>query len=181
MKGTTEEIMRKTMLHVCLVIGLLSVLLLLQFWYVGQAGKVQAQRADPEPGGCTNATLQGTYGAYRLGANLNGPLAAVGIVTYDGIGFASIRQSINRQTPTHTGEFIRNVVIPGTYQVNSDCTGDAFADDGSLLVTFVIVDGGREVYKIGGTPGNAIIEVAKKIAPAHDRDDDDRRPPVFCQ
>jgi hypothetical protein len=46
--------------------------------------------------GCSVATLQGAYGFYRTGTTPVGPLAAVGIATFDGQGNTSARQTITR-------------------------------------------------------------------------------------
>ncbi len=43
--------------------------------------------------GCSVATFNGTYGFYRTGTVPAGPLAAVGIATYDGNGNSTARQT----------------------------------------------------------------------------------------
>jgi len=43
--------------------------------------------------GCSVATFNGTYGFYRTGTVPAGPLAAVGIATYDGHGNSTARQT----------------------------------------------------------------------------------------
>ncbi len=50
--------------------------------------------------GCSVATLNGTYGFYRTGTVPAGPLAAVGIATYDGNGNSTARQTTQPRVET---------------------------------------------------------------------------------
>ena len=56
---------------------------------------------------CSNKTLNGSYGSYRTGTTSTGPLAAQGILFFDGNGTVSGSQSISRN-----GVFTFDVPIP---------------------------------------------------------------------
>jgi hypothetical protein len=115
---------------------------------------------------CSEKTLRGSYGFYRTRTNPTGPLVAVGILFFDGQGNAFARQSISRN-----GVFTFDVEFDSTYEVAEDCTGKGF-QNGLEFVRMVVVDGGKEIYMLSETAGNAIYGVAKKI---HTRDDDHDR------
>jgi hypothetical protein len=87
---------------------------------------VLATNAQAEPKGCTSASLDGTFGFYRTGATPAGPLAALGVLSFDGKGTVSGSQSISRN-----GAFQFDIVIaPAPYAVNADCTGRLVAPTG---------------------------------------------------
>jgi hypothetical protein len=108
---------------------------------------------------CNNATLTGSYGVITaLGLSTPGPAktinlsqdipsAVVGVVTFDGTGSF---------TDVHT--FVLNGVIfpglsrPGTYTVNSDCTG-SMSNDHGVNFNIVIVSAGTEIFGIVTNPG----------------------------
>ena len=80
-----------------------------------------------EPKGCSNASLKGSFGFYRTGSTSTGPLAALGILQFDGKGSVSGSQSISRN-----GVFqFDSVISPAPYIVNEDCTGKLVAPDGT--------------------------------------------------
>ena len=62
---------------------------------------------------CSDKTLNGSYGFYRTGTTSTGPLAAVGIFSFDGNGNVSGSQSISRN-----GVFTFDVPILGPYEVS---------------------------------------------------------------
>jgi hypothetical protein len=118
--------------------------------------KVHAQE------GCSVATLNGTYGFYRTGTTPGGPLVAVGIVTYDGNGSDTARQTIRKNGVT-TADLFTDPAAPGTYEVNADCTGRGLLPDGSIFVHFVVVDRGKELFILSLSDTNTIYGVMKKI------------------
>lgn len=121
--------------------------------------------ADDQNGkACSNKTLNGSYGTYRTGSTSTGPLAALGILFFDGNGNASGRQNISRN-----GVFIFDNPISGPYEVAADCTAKFFTDTGVEVARVVIVDGGNEIFLFSETAGNAVYGVGKKI---HTADDD---------
>lgn len=118
--------------------------------------KLRAEDDEPELG-CTDRTLKGTYGFFRSGTTSQGPLAAVGIATYDGNGFSHAVQTISRN-----GVFTENVVVDAPYRVNADCTAELLTLDGRVTGRFAIVDSGREYYLLSMSPGNAVVGTAKR-------------------
>jgi len=140
-----------------LIVSLLLVVAAFHGRWSGIVPEVYAQN-DNSQGGCTNASLNGTYGFYRTGTTSQGPLAALGTITYDGNGVASGHQTISRN-----GVF-QNVASQGFYQVNLDCTGTLLSnDDITVIGLFVIVDQGKEVLILSTTPGNAVYGVERKL------------------
>jgi hypothetical protein len=128
----------------------------------GIVPKVLAQENDKQKG-CSNATLNGTYGFYRTGTTGVGPLAAVGLVSFDGTGAHSpARQTIRRNGVT-VGDLFADPVLDGPYEVDPDCAGKFLDFDGTVKGHFVVVDGGKEIFNISLTPGNSVIGVFKKI------------------
>ena len=94
--------------------------------------------------GCSVATLQGAYGFYRTGTTPVGPLAAVGIATFDGQGNTSARQTIRKNGVT-TSDLFADPPLLGLYQVDADCAGRFLTPDGSVFALIVIADGGKEL------------------------------------
>jgi len=127
----------------------------------------QVHADDQHERACSNKTLKGSYGNYRTGSTSTGPLAAVGILFFDGNGNVSGSQSISRN-----GVFTFDAAISGLYEVAADCTARFLTDTGDEVARVHIVDGGKEFYELSETSGNAVYGVAKKI---HSADDDHDR------
>jgi len=124
--------------------------------------------------GCSEATLEGTYGIQIQGTRPAPPPAPPGSIEsvigvnirhYDGKGnFTQIgndKGSISGSGPVDREGF-------GTYQVNEDCTGaHELQFPGSPVVIrdrFVIVDDGREVRNFVVSPAPVMVTgVSKKI------------------
>jgi len=140
--------------------GLVSALLL---GAVSFATDVQAETKV-----CSNASLQGSFGFYRAGSTSAGPLAALGILHFDGKGSVSGSQSVSRN-----GAFQFDIVIaPAPYIVNEDCTGKLIAPDGTTeIARIVVTDRGAGLYPFSESAGNAIYGVGRKIGT--DNDDED--------
>jgi hypothetical protein len=127
----------------------------------GIVPKVHAQENEANRA-CTNASLSGPYGYYRTGTTPGGPVAAVGILTYDGKGFGTAQQTVSRN-----GVFHQDLGLAGSYRVNPDCTGTLFASDGvTPIAQIVLVNEGEEVFVLGALPGNTVYAVQKKIHPS---------------
>jgi len=107
--------------------------------------------------GCTDATLNGSYGLVQTGKIASrGLIAGVGVITFDGKGHRDFRGT---QVFEDTG--VRRVTSsPGTYTVNEDCTGSSVAQGTSQ--DFVIMDGGREMVFIGTMDDRVVTWIAKK-------------------
>ena len=123
----------------------------------------QVHADDQHERACSNKTLKGSFGFYRSGSTSTGPLAGVGIFSFDGNGNASGTQSISRN-----GVFTFDAPILGPYEVAADCTAKFLTDTGVEVARVVIVNGGNEVYLLSESSGNAVYGVGKKIH----RDDD---------
>ena len=112
--------------------------------------------------GCSVATLNGTYGFYRTGTTSVGPLASVGIATYDGNGTTTTRQTIRKNGET-TQDLFTGPTQVASYEVDPDCAGRLLNPDGSAFSHFVVVDGGKEFFGLSLSPGNSVNVVWKKI------------------
>src|SRR6266849_10401226 len=120
--------------------------------------KVHAQEVDLE--GCSAATLNGRYGLTFSGYSTNGalpalisasiPVAGGGLVTFDGNGNLSASETVN------LGGKILSVNLPGTYTVNSDCTGSLTTANAHL--NLVIVRNGREILAVNTDPGRVAVD-----------------------
>lgn len=130
---------------------------------IGTLPIVRAHADDQHEKGCSNKTLNGSYGIYRTGSTSAGPLAALGIVIFDGNGGSSGSQSISRN-----GVFTFDVPISGPYEINADCTGKLFLPNGAETGRIVIVDGGKGFYIFSEAAGNAVYGVGRKIGAPED-------------
>ena len=118
----------------------------------------RAHADDQHQKACSNKTLNGSFGTYRTGSTSTGPLAALGILFFDGNGNVSGSQNISRN-----GIFTFDAPISGPYEVAADCTARFLMDNGVEVARVVIVDGGKEFYEFSETAGNAVYGVGKKI------------------
>ena len=117
---------------------------------------------------CSNATLTGSYGFKQQGFGLRNskpaklgnmiPFATVGVVTFDGAGNASF--TLTQVFNSEGGAFFE--AIPGTYTVNSDCTGTIAIEDFGLHFYIVTVGGGAEFIAIQTDIGTANTVHGKK-------------------
>ena len=117
---------------------------------------------------CSNATLTGSYGFKQQGFGLRNskpaklgnmiPFATVGVMTFDGAGNASF--TLTQVYNSSGGDFFE--AIPGTYTVNSDCTGTIAIEDFGLHFYMVTVGGGAELFAIQTETGTTNIVDAKK-------------------
>ena len=149
--------------------GLMATLLVGVSVFQGHPSRIVAQvhAQEQENDGhesCSNATLSGTYGFYRTGPGSVGPVAAVGLVTFDGTGaHGSARQTIRKNGVTVVDNLFTGAPSDGPYEVNPNCAGRFLNFDGTVAGHFVVVDGGKEIFNISLTPGNNVIGVFRKI------------------
>jgi hypothetical protein len=119
---------------------------------------------DDDTRQCSNATLKGSFGFTSTGNIVSGPfagpVASVGRVTFDGVGFASFTQTFNRN-----GVIFSNLTGVQPYTVNADCT---FSSPGTVSV---LVDNGKEFRSLGTNAGTVITIIGRKIS----KGDADRR------
>lgn len=119
--------------------------------------------------GCSNATLQGSFGYTATGTLLGapppfaGPFGEVGRQTFDGRGNTDAAA-----TASANGN-IAKFTITGTYTVNPDCTGSMTLYVSPLGATahldFVIDKDGAEIRTIGTDPGEIETRVYRKQFP----------------
>ena len=99
-------------------IGVLSITILM---ILGTAQKAPAERQQ----GCSNATLRGDYAVRATGnvpsGQTAGPVAFVGLFTYDGRGGLLGKLTIRLNDITN-GPTTLNSNYSGTYTVNPNCT-----------------------------------------------------------
>ena len=113
--------------------------------------------------GCSVATLNGAYGFFRTGITSAGPLAAVGLITFDGTGAHSpARQTIRRNGVT-VRDLFADAALDGPYEVDPDCAGRFLNPDGSVLAHIVVADEGKELFFTSLAPGVTVTGVMKKI------------------
>ena len=125
----------------------------------GTLPKVHAQDVDLER--CSAATLNGRYALTFSGYSTTGavpaltsasiPVVGGGLVTFDGNGNLSASETVS------IGGLITPVNVPGTYTVNSDCTGTFITTPNSHL-NLVILRNGREIQAVNTVPGNVILD-----------------------
>lgn len=132
---------------------------------VSYARSIEDQDKDDE---CTVASLYGSYGYFLSGPLIGlGPVAAVGIVTLDGGGGLSARDTVSNNG------VIDHRIGSGTYSINSNCTGSLSlnGDFLGLSADFTVVpeSHGREFTFIVTNPLTNQAGEAKKVA-RHDRD-----------
>jgi hypothetical protein len=116
--------------------------------------------------GCSNASLQGSFGFTNTGTNialpppLAGPIAQIGRQSFDGRGHTH-----GTGTLSANGNIL-SVTARGTYVVNPDCTGSLtlfVSPFGSTVnADFVIDDDGAEVRALVADAGAIESLVFKK-------------------
>jgi len=158
-----EEAMKRMMIRIAVSATIASLLL---FASLSRGNRSEIVRKAHASTGCSVASVRGSYGFYRTGTTPFGPLASVGIATFDGNGSSTVRQTTRRNGVT-TSDLFTTPAGPGTYEVDSDCAGRGFLPDGSVFVHFVIVDHGKELIILSLSDANTIYGMMKKI----DRDD----------
>jgi hypothetical protein len=124
----------------------------------GTLRKVHAQ--DEASRACSANTLNGAYSLTFSGFTTNGavpapitafiPISGVGLVTFEGNGNLSASETVS------LGGQILPVNVPGTYTVNSDCTGSLTTSHAHL--NLVIVRNGKEISAVNTDHGNAVLD-----------------------
>ena len=127
----------------------------------GTLPKVHAQEEEEFVHACSARTLNGTYALTFSGFTTSGPVPAAinnfipvaggGLVTFDGHGNVSASETVS------VGGLISAVDVPGTYTVNSDCTG-TFITTPNAHLNLVILRNGREIQAVNTVPGNVILD-----------------------
>lgn len=121
----------------------------------------QGQASDSRHG-CSVESVRGTYGFHREGATAGGPLAAVGLVNYDGKGNSSFGQTIVKNG-LQTADLFTDDPVIATYTVDSNCAAKFIDGNGNVFGHAVVVAGGDEVFFMSLSGGNTIDGVMKRI------------------
>lgn len=127
-------------------------------------GLILGAAPSPAVSQCGAKTLDGSYGFTVNGTNVGGalipgPVSAVGFATADGNGNLT-----GADTVSANGTIIRRTVS-GTYNVNTNCTGQATFTDNFGLTThldFVAAQSGLEFTFIQTDTGAVTTGTAKK-------------------
>jgi hypothetical protein len=107
--------------------------------------------------GCTLATVKGSYGVLASGTILGvGPITGSGIVTANGAG-GLIYSYIES-----TNGVVISGIVPGTYTLNSNCSGTVSFADGQTFAA-VVVTGGQEIDLMSTTASDLQTAVAKRV------------------
>jgi hypothetical protein len=137
------------------------VIALAALFFLGIQPRAQADQHSGERRGCSNASLQGSFGFTATGTLLAlpppfaGPFGEIGRQVFDGRGNTEATATLSAN-----GHIVKGVTAEGTYVVNPDCTGSMtifilpFA--GTAELDFVIDDDGEEVRAI--STGEGLIE-----------------------
>src|SRR5260370_42576693 len=96
---------------------------------------------------CTPVLLRGTYGYLRIGQTNTGPLTALGVITFDGLGSSAGHQMIDRN-----GTFSENPPGRSNYNVNPDCSGTV-SNGNSPPIPIVVIHNGSEALAISPVAG----------------------------
>src|SRR5262249_10941513 len=91
---------------------------------------------------------------------LAGPIALVGVLTYD--GFGQVSGAITQRVSTAAGPTtLAKVPFAGTYSVNADCTAEDaltnLANGTSSVHEYAIVENGRRFSILNTTAGPTIV------------------------
>lgn len=106
-----------------------------------------------------NATKHGTYVVYGTGTIVGiGPAVAVGEITYDGHGntVATFTLNVNGNVQTNTN-------VPGTYAINSDCTGTSL--EAGAHYSFVVSPDGNTTTWMETDPGTVVSGTEVRLKP----------------
>ena len=158
MRGRLARMMQST---TRVRLAVLTLLVPATWW--STALPLHAQEHDDDGAVCSVTTLKGSYGFFRTGATPLGPLAALGIATFDGTGAVSTARQTIRKGGVTTSDLFTSPAGQGPYEVDPDCTGRLLNPDGSVIGHLVIVDGGNEFFIISLSNGNSVYGVMKKI------------------
>lgn len=120
-----------------------------------------------DPRGCSDASLQGSFGFTSAGTllalppPLAGPFTEIGRQTFDGRGNTEATATLSAN-----GNIVSGVTLQGTYLVNPDCTGSMTLFVSPIGITshldFVIDDDGAELRAIVTDAGIVENRVYKK-------------------
>ena len=121
------------------------------------------EQENVENRACSVAILKGAYGFFRTGTTSAGPLAALGIATFDGTGAVGAARQTIRKNGVTTLDLFTSPISAGPYEVDPDCAARFLNPDGSVFAQAVVVDGGKELFILSLSDANSVYGVMKKI------------------
>jgi hypothetical protein len=121
--------------------------------------KVHATPNNDDHRGCSVASLKGTYAFHRTGVNnvVGGPIAQIGINVENGEGTIEFIRTTRSQNGDVSDWF--DQVKPGSYTVDSDCTGTFLNKSQNI----VVVDGGKRYFMLSADQGTTVTEEGTRI------------------
>jgi len=128
------------------------------------------EQENPPAKACSVASLKGAYGFFRTGTTSAGPLAAVGIATFDGTGAVGTARQTIRKNGVTVNDLFTDPAIAGPYEVDPDCAARFLNPDGSVFAHAVVVDAGDELFILSLSDANSVYGVMKKIDSGRDRE-----------
>lgn len=144
-----------------------SVLLGVPIFRGGRSGIVASVHAEEQENlenkSCSVASLKGAYGFFRTGTTSAGPLAAVGIATFDGTGAVAVARQTIRKDGITIQDLFTGPSLGGPYEVDPDCAARFLNPDGSVFAHAAIVDRGNELFILSLSDANSVYGVMKKI------------------
>jgi hypothetical protein len=109
-----------------------------------------------------NATKHGTYVVHATGNIVGvGPAVGVGEITYDGHGNSLANFTLNLNGTVHVF-----TALPGTYTINSDCTGTHL--EAASHYSFIVSPDGNKATWIETDPGAVITGTEVRLNPVED-------------
>ena len=113
-----------------------------------------------------NPGLMGAYGftasAPYTGANNSGPIALVGVITFDGAGNLTGSETVVQPDPSPNATPVQSQRVPfaGTYTVNDDGTGTLMIQipgTPTIPVAIVVTEGGSSFLFVQTAGGNNLL------------------------
>ena len=121
------------------------------------ARKVHATPVHAHDGGCSVASLKGTYAWRRTGVNksMGGPVAEMGLDVFNGDGKRGITRSTGISYP-QSYDWTDSSWPNGSYTVDPDCTGSLFNANGTKIENIIVLDGGKRFSVISFEPDKVV-------------------------
>jgi len=147
-----------------LILALLAVSILVRPPITGS--KTAVVHAD---GGCSAASIQGTYAVHGQGTFLVPipgfpappfPFGEAGIATFDGAG------KLFGKTTVNAGGLLLTPTFTGTYTVNSDCTGSVTVQSNAgftIQEAIVVIGGGKRYVGTETDPAAVIVRTVERL------------------
>ena len=122
-----------------------------------QARKVHATPVYTYDGGCSVASLKGTYAWRRTGVNksMGGPVAEMGLDVFNGDGKRGITRSTGISYP-ESYDWTNGAWPNGSYTVDPDCTGSFFNAAGTKIENIIVLDGGKRFSAMSFEPDKVV-------------------------